>query len=208
VSRRAWLAAAAALALGGCAVLGNDRPTPTYFVLQDTATVTPAAQRLPRVLLVAGTTSSAFYDTQSMVFSRAPGTRAYYQFAAWTDRPGKRLDTLLLARLERRAAFAQSGAMTAGIRGDLLLAATLHEFMHDDHQAPGRVRVELTAELTDLGARRLLARRTFVQEAPVSADAAAAAVQAFDTAVTRLLDEVTAWVESVAAAPPRPANPG
>ncbi len=142
-----------------------------------------------------------------MVFSRTPGTRGYYQFSAWTDRPGKRFDTLLLARLERRGAFAQTGAMTAGIRGDLLLATSLVEFFHDDHQAPGRVRIELTAELTDLGARRLIARKTFVQDAPVSADDAAAAVQAFDTATGRLLDELTAWVESAAAAmPPRPAN--
>jgi len=207
MSARAWMVAMAAAALAGCGVLGNDRPTPTYYVLRDAAAAAPVAQRNPRVLLVAGTTTSAFYDTQSMVFSRTPGTRGYYQFAAWTDRPGKRFDILLLARLERRGAFAQTGAMTAGIRGDLLLATNLVEFFHDDHQAPGRVRVELTAELTDLDARRLVARKTFLQEAPVTADDAAAAVQAFDTATTRLLDELTAWVEATAAAlPPRPAN--
>jgi cholesterol transport system auxiliary component len=204
---RPWMLVIAAAVLAGCGVLGNDRPTPTYYVLRDAGTVAPAAQRSPRVLLVSGTTTGAFYDTQSMAFSRAPGTRGYYQFAAWTDRPGKRFDTLLLARLERRGAFAQTGAMTAGIRGDLLLATHLVEFFHDDHQAPGRVRIELTAELTDLGARRLVARRTFVQEAPANADDAAAAVQAFDTATSRLLDELTAWVETTAAAlPPRPAN--
>jgi cholesterol transport system auxiliary component len=202
MKRRAALVAGALLA--GCTILSNNQPTPTYFVLRDTARPTPAAQRIPRVLLVAPTTASPFYDTQSMVFSREPGTRAYYQFAAWTERPGKRFDILLLQRLEQRAAFERTAAMTAGVRGDLLLAVNIVEVYHDDEKAPGRVRMEVTAEITDRAARSIVARRTFVHEVAVTEDNAAGAVQAFDAAVTRLLDELTAWVEAEAAAPKRP----
>jgi cholesterol transport system auxiliary component len=193
--RVALLALLATAALPGCTVLGRDRPGPTYFVLRDSAEVVPAAQRSARTLLVAPTATSPFYDTQSMVFSREPGTRAYYQFAAWTERPGRRFDALLLARLERRAAFASVASTTAGVRGDLLLALSLVELYHDDRNAPGQVRIEVSAELTDRTDRRLLGRRTFAQEAAVERDNAEGAVRAFETAVSKLLDDLTPWVE-------------
>jgi cholesterol transport system auxiliary component len=196
MNRRAALVALAALP--GCTVLGRDRPAPTYFVLRDAAEVAPAAQRSPRTLLVAPTATSPFYDTQSIVFSREPGTRAYYQFAAWTERPGKRFDALLLARLERRGAFTSVASTTAGVRGELLLALSLLELYHDDRQAPGHVRMEVGAEFTDRGERRLLGRRVFVQEAAVERDNAEAAVRAFETAVAKLLDELMIWVERTA----------
>ncbi len=196
MNRRAALLALAGLS--GCTVFGGDRPAPTYFVLRDAADVTPAAQRSARTLLVAPTATSPFYDTQSIVFSRMPGTRAYYQFAAWTERPGKRFDALLLSRLERRGAFASVASITAGVRGELLLACMLSELYHDDDPAPGHVRMEVAAELTDRNERRLLGRRAFAQESPVGADNAEAAVRAFETAVARLLDELVAWVERAA----------
>ena len=196
MNRRAALLAIAALP--GCTVLGRDRPAPTYFVLRDIADVGPAPNRVPRALLVAPTSTSPFYDTQSIVFSREPGTRGYYQFAAWTERPGRRFDALLLARLERRGAFASVASITAGVRGDLLLSLALIELYHDDRNAPGHVRIEISAELVDRNDRRLLGRRTIVQEAAVEQDNAEGAVRAFETAMAKLLDEVTVWVEQAA----------
>ena len=49
------------------------------------------------VLLVLDTTASGFYDSDQLVFSRAAGTRGQYQFARWTERPGKRFADLLRA---------------------------------------------------------------------------------------------------------------
>ena len=39
------------------------------------------------VITPAPTTAASFYDTQDIVFSRSPGTRGYYQFGHWTERP-------------------------------------------------------------------------------------------------------------------------
>jgi cholesterol transport system auxiliary component len=199
--RRAALAALGSVAaLPACTLLGADRPSPTFFVLRDPGTATAAERPLPRTLLVAPSATSPFYDSQSIVFSRAPGTRAYYQFAAWTERPGKRLDTLLMARFERRNAFAAVASSTAGVRGDLLLAATLEELYHDDQRAPGNARIVLSAELTDRNDRRLVGRRSFTAEVAVREDNAEGAVRAFETGVARILDELVTWVESAAAA--------
>lgn len=184
----------------GCASLfGGGSPPPTFLVWRDPGQAVPAAQRSPRTLLVAPSDTAAFYDTQRIAFSRESGTRGQYQLAAWTDRPGKRFDVLLVERLDRRNAFAQVGATTSGVRGDLMLATAILELYHDDVQSPGVARLRIAAEITDRVNRTLLARRTFVAEAPVELPNAQSALAGFDLALARLLDELLPWLEGEAA---------
>jgi cholesterol transport system auxiliary component len=196
---RTGAALVAAAALGGCASLfGGGDASPTYFVWQDPGRSAPAAAASPRTLLVAPTATATFYDSQRIAFAPDAGTRAYYQLASWTDRPGKRFDVLLLERLLARNAFAGLAATTSGIRGDLVLSATILDIYHDNAKAPGTARLRIAVELADRGGRALLARRTFEQTVPLGAESPAAAVAAFDTAVGRVLDELVPWLESAA----------
>jgi cholesterol transport system auxiliary component len=150
-------------------------------------------------LLVHPTVTSSFYDTQSLVYSRAAGQRGYYQFAGWTERPGRRFSELLTRRLETRGAFGSVASTTAGVRGDVLLNTRLEELYQDTGASPGRVVVEVTAEIVDYAERTMVARRRFSQSVATGGDNAASAVAAFNQAVTALLDEVSAWVEATAA---------
>jgi cholesterol transport system auxiliary component len=191
--------AAASLAAAGCtSLIGGDAPQPTFYVWQDAGTGAPAPQALARTLLVAPTSTATFYDSQRIAFSREAGTRGQYQFAAWTERPGRRFDVLLLERLERRNAFAQVASTTASVRGDLVLAVTLLDLYHDDVKPPGVARIRATAELTDRANRVLVARRTLVVDAQLAADNAEAAVAALNAALGRLLDELVPWLEAEA----------
>jgi cholesterol transport system auxiliary component len=193
-------ALAACAAVGGCGSLfGGGDASPTYFVWQDAGRSAPAAAVSPRALLVAPTATATFYDTQRIAFAPDAGTRAYYQLAAWTDRPGKRFDVLLIERLLARNAFAGVAATTSGTRGDLVLAAAILDIYHDNAKQPGVARLRVAVELADRSGRALLARRTFEQQAPVAEENAAAAVAAFDAAVGRMLDELLPWLEREAA---------
>jgi cholesterol transport system auxiliary component len=196
---RTGAAFAAAAAVGGCASLFGSDASPTFFVWQDPGKSAPAAQVLPRTLLVVPTATATFYDTQRIVFAQDAGTRAYYQLASWTERPGKRFDVLLLERLLARNAFAGIAATTSGTRGDLVLSASILDIYHDNAPQPGVVRLRIAVELADRNGRALLARRTLEQEEPLAAESAAAAVAAFDAAVARMLDELVPWVEREAA---------
>lgn len=195
--RSAALAAAAAMC--GCASIFGGDASPTFFVWQDPGKSAPATAALPRTLVVVPTATATFYDTQRIVFSQASGTRAYYQLAAWTERPGKRFDVLLLDRLLARNAFAGIAATTSGTRGDLVLAASIDDIYHDNARQPGVARLRITVELADRSGRALLARRTLLQEVPLADENAASAVAAFDTAVARMLDELVPWLEREAA---------
>ena len=192
---RPWALALLACALGGC-ISSGPREVQRYYVLADSRPLAAKAET-PRAatLLLAPTTASSFYDTQSIAYSRADGMRGYYQYHSWTEQPGRRIGELLAGRLERSGGFRTVASVTSTVRGDLVLSTHLAELYHDAAAAPGSVRVSLTAELTDPVRRLLLARRSFSASAPAASYDAPGAVQAFNQALGTLLDEVTAWVE-------------
>ena len=187
------------LLLGGCSLLnGNNTPPVVNYVLEDKpVTSQTAGPADPRALLVLDTTATSFYDGESLVFSSTPGTRSQYQYARWTERPGKRFADLLRARLAAQSGFA--AVMMAGgqVRGDLLLDTELTEFYHDASTSPGSVRVLLRAELVDLKTHNLLSRKWFERRVPVPSYDAAGAAQGFNQASSGVLDDVIAWLATM-----------
>jgi ABC-type uncharacterized transport system auxiliary subunit len=211
--RTIMLAAAgtAVLSASGCISFGGgDATAPTWYRLDDVDVAQPmpasspasgaGAPRLDRVLLIGPVVSAGFYDSTMVAYSRAPGTLAHYQFAGWTERPGRRIGALLERRLAARARFAAVAQSTAGVRGDLLLNLSLEHLYHDLASTPAVARVALTAELLDWRARRLIARRSFEHSVPVTREAADAAVPALNGALHAVLDALCPWVEEAAAA--------
>ena len=186
------LVALLALLAAGC-ISGSNVPPSQYYVLTDSGRA-PEPHRAAeggRVLLVHPTTVSGFYDTQRLVYSRAPGERAYYQFAAWTERPGRAFAELLSRRLG-------APLTTAGVRGDLILRTRLEELYHDASSVPGRVTIEVSAELVDVAGRRVGEGRRFTRSVPARAENAGAAVEAANRAVTEVLDDIAAWCDRAA----------
>ena len=214
--RRAIMLAAAGTAVlsaSGCiSIGGGDATAPTWYRLDDAlaAQPTPAsspatgagasAPPLDRVLLIGPVLTAGFYDSTMVAYSRAPGTLAHYQFAGWTERPGRRIGALVEGRLAARARFAAVAQSTAGVRGDLLLNLSLEHLYHDLATTPGTARIALTAELLDWRARRLIARRSFEHSVPVALAVADAAVPALNGALLAVLDALCPWVEATAAA--------
>jgi cholesterol transport system auxiliary component len=160
-----------------------------YFVLgngTETAAARPAGLKAG-VLLVHPTSVSAFYDTQRLVFSRGEGQRGYYQFAAWTERPGRAFAELLGRRLD-------APSTTSGVKGDRILHTRLEELYHDASASPGAVKITVSAELVDSGGRLVGERQRFFRNVPVSAENAAGAVDAANRAVAEVLDAIAVWV--------------
>jgi len=189
------------LLLAGCVSAPNVPPMQFYVLgnhqgaASDTASARPASRRSGGVLLLQPTSVSAFYDTQRLAFSRAEGQRAYYQFASWTDRPGRTFSELLSRRLG--ASFT-----TSGIKGDLILHTRLEELYHDASATSGAVKIEVTAELVDASGRLVGERQRFSRSVRTASENAAGAVEAANRAVSEVLDDIAAWIEG---SRPRPA---
>ena len=182
--------------LTGC-VSTPSVPPMQYFVFgngHETASARPASQRSGGVLLLHPTSVNAFYDTQRLVFSRAEGQRAYYQFAAWTERPGRAFSDLLSRRLG-------ASSTTSGVKGDLILHTRLDELYHDA-RTPGSVKIAVSAELVDATGRLVGERQRFSRSVPAGSENAAGAVEAANRAVAEVLDDIAAWIQGPG---PRPA---
>ena len=207
---------ALSLVLAGCVNFAEKPNTPAmvYYVLQDASLKDAAPLRdkaqgdsdplraearersYARTLLVLDTTTDGFYDSDQLVFSRSAGTRGQYQFARWTERPGKRFADLMRERLDRQGAWRVSAA-GGYVRGDVLLDTALVEFYHDASSEPGQMRLVLRAELVDLKQRKLLGRRVFEQSAPLATFDAAGAAQASSQVVGYVLDDLSAWLANI-----------
>jgi len=193
--RAAAIALASVLAACGLPSVGPREPQ-RFYVLENTSAKALEAKPARAVtLLLAPTTASSFYDTQSIAYSRAPGMRAYYQYHSWTELPGRRIGELLASRLERSGGFRTVASATSGVRGELLLSTHLIELYHDAGSAPGVARVSLSAELTDPARRALVARKSFSASAAAASYDAPGAVKAFHEALGALLDELDAWID-------------
>lgn len=184
-----------ALLLAGCVNFGerSNLPAVTHYVLEDAAADVPvrAAPADARVLLVLDTGSSGFYDALPIAFSREAGTRGQYQFARWTERPGKRFADLLRARLERQGNWRIA---SGSVHGDLVLDTELVELYHDATQTPGTLHFRLRAELIDPKRHSLVDHRTFGQRVPLASFDAAGAAHAANRAVAGVLDELAGWL--------------
>lgn len=172
--------------LAGCAAMG-ERQAHRYHLLEPRpAAATPQTG----AITPAPTTAASFYDTQDIVFSRSPGTRGYYQFSHWTERPQRVLEDELAARY-------------APARGGYLLATHLVELVHDAATAPGVSRITVTAQLLERAQRTPVARRVFTREAPATSHDAPGAVAGFNAAAGSVLDDIVAWADREATAQAR-----
>lgn len=160
-----------------------------YFILE-AAPGAGAALLSTTNVRVAPMSVSDFYDTQDIVYSDAPGARAYYQFSRWTERPQRAIRAQLASRFE-------AGGPDRG----LVLRTHLEEIYHDAAEPPGTARIAITAQLVEPGSGAVLARRRFSRSAPAASYGAPGAVRGFSQALGALLDDVVAWVN--AEAPPK-----
>jgi ABC-type uncharacterized transport system auxiliary subunit len=184
---KAMLGFLLATTLAACAVPGPREPE-RYFILDAAIT----APRPGVSVAVAPTTAASFYDTQDIAYSRAPGTREYYRFNRWTERPQRSIHAQLAARLGGGPA-----------KGGLRLDTNLDEIYHDAAEQPGTARIAVTAELVDPASRAVLARRSFSRSAPAASYDAPGAVRGFDQALAGLIGDIEAWVAAQAPSKPR-----
>jgi cholesterol transport system auxiliary component len=185
--------------LTGCSLPTGPREPQRFYVLENSsASQAMTGPARATTLLLAPTTASAFYDTQSIAYSRSAGTRAYYQYHSWTEPPARRIGELLALRLEANGGFRTVASLTSAVRGELVLSTHLADFYHDAGSQPGVARIALNAELGDPLKRVVVARKAFTASAPAASFDAPGAVRGFNQALGALLDEVSAWVEAEA----------
>jgi len=206
MKRSAVLFTAAAL-LAGCVSVSvgtSDGPALTYYVLADArpAPVAAPSSNASARIAIQSVSADPLADSLSIVYSRRPGERAFYQFASWTERPPRRLAQLAEQRLEARGRFAAVTHLGQPLQSDWLLTLAVETIVHDVSSTPGRAQLTLRADLIHRRDRSRVAHRLFSAAPPVAEAAAPAAVAAFAVATADVLDQLAEWVETSVAAHP------
>lgn len=210
--RRAVLGLATAVAGGavGCVSVGStdNAALQASHLLHDTTAPGPRrAQPLVAALLIQPLPATALADTAAIAYSLRANEFAFYQLAAWTERPVRLLPRLLQRRLEASGMAGAVGLLGEPLRGDWLITLAIDTLHHDLATPPGSAHFALTVELFDRRNRSRAARRQFAASVPtVRADSATAA-QALSQAVSTAFDALVPWLEAelqraVAAAKP------
>jgi ABC-type uncharacterized transport system auxiliary subunit len=191
-------ALAVAAILCGCAGLQPGQ-APRYYTLEAPAAPAEAGPAShDAVLVLAPATVASFYDTQDIVYSRMPGSLAYYQFSRWTEPPGVPFTRQLAARIDQSKAYRAVVIAGSGMGGSLVLATHIEEIYHDAAENPGTARVTLTAEMVDTRHRILVGRRRFSASVPVPSHDAPGAVAGCRQALGLVIDQVVAWTGELA----------
>lgn len=157
------------LAVSACAPFGDTKQAQRYYVLEPKS---EKAASLP--VRLGAVTASGFYDSEAIAYSRAPGTRGYYQLNSWTEPPARRIGELLARQSQDKGP---------------VLNLHLLEMYHDAASSPGTVRVSLAAELSGR-------KRVFTGTAAATSFDAQGAVRGFNEALGRILGEMETWILS------------
>lgn len=191
------------LAVAGCSLPGARTQPISYHVLRAPESTSvasgqaiPADTRRP-LLLLREPEASVFAQNPRLVYSRAAGTRAYYQYALWTEAPPRQLQNLLRQRLLNSGLYAGVVPLASGVRGDFQLNFRLLDFFHDATTTPGLARIRLEAELIERGGARLIAQRAFAAQAPLAREDAASAAVALGQASDLALDQLVVWLSAM-----------
>lgn len=186
----------------GCSSLfKNTAPAHTFYSLRDLETregdvvCNSAGHSASQArVLVTDATRSGFVNSQRIVFSRSPGTRAYYQYSSWTEPPPAALSTMLRGHLECAGLFSQVGSVESGTGADLRVMLKLVDFYHDASSTPGQAVVEVRVELVQLSEHKLIASKDFTRQVPAETYDAQGAAKALGAASALAVDDIVSWL--------------
>ena len=193
--RGVLLGAGCAVPLAACSLLPNS-PAAQIYRLDPTIDDPPDGPALQERLLVDLPNASASLDTDRIALTRDRTRFDYYADSVWTDRAPVLLQALLIEAFENDGGIAEIGRDAGTMTPDYLLATELRDFeasyaASDDR--PPDIVVELGLGLIRMADRQMIDRTTIRERAPARRNNVDAVVEAFDTAVGKVLAQSVAW---------------
>ena len=220
-ARRARLAAVAPIAtafaislLGGCSALLPPPPPPDNIYLLESrmapissSTSAPgnihSAPQPKRDLVLAVSTprARAGFDTAQMIWVRHAHGLEVYSRNRWADTPARMLAPLLAQTLERSGTFHAVVQTPSAVSATLRLDTELIRLQQDFSVRPSRVQLTLSAQLIDIGTRRVIASAEFDETENAATEDAYGGVRAANLALERLLVRLAAFCAEHASPP-------
>lgn len=205
------LVGGAALCASGCvSVLPAAAPPSARFTIAAVDFSSPAEQQVAWSLAIADPSATRAYDTTKIALTHSQGQIEYYASGEWADRAPILVSTVLQRSFENSGSILSIGDAISLPGADYFLQTDIRSLhVEYDNQQGKRERstakLEFYVRLADRRGRILAAHR-FIQSEPLTDDSETAAARAFDTAMSRMLNEILPWTIEAASAASQKTN--
>jgi len=193
MSKRLFLAFAAALTLSGCGLLGSDPPQ--LFDLSPKSTFDGTAPSVDWQLVVEEPTTPNAINTDRIAIRPVQLEVQYFPGVKWTDRAPALVQTLMVESFENSGKIVGVGRRSIGLTGDYILSSELREFEASSDGAGGTsVMVRLVLKMVRQSSGGIIASTTVSANVQSASDKVPDVVVAFDTALGKVLNQSVQWV--------------
>lgn len=190
------LSLGAALALGGCSLLGGgEREAVTLFAPDPRVQADPSWPQVDWQLSISPPQAARMVDSLRIAVRPTPEELQVYKGARWAKTPGQQLEDTVLRALEDSGKIPAVARQGSGVSADYKLVLDLRRYEAD--YASGAIpaaTIEVNAKLLHAPDQAVVASRTFLQAVPAAASDVASVARAFSDALGRTGAEIGGWV--------------
>lgn len=202
----AFLVALGAITAGCVELPGSKTKAPRLYVLTPKSTFDKKLPVVQWQLLVDTPVAPAGLSTARIAMQDSPYELRYFQHANWTDFAPQMVQALVIESFENSNRIVSVGREQIGMRSDFQLKSELREFQAEygrrmppdtttlgPKEPPPWARVRINVKLVKMPQREIVATQTFERRVRARANKMADIIEAFDTALGKVLKSMVSW---------------
>lgn len=190
------LALSLALPLAGCKslILGDEEP-PQVYDLSPKSTFDKDIPKVEWQLAIDIPEAPASLDTKRIALKFSNTSIDYYAGSVWSDAAPKLMQSRLVESFDNTGKIVSVARESASLRSDFLLLTDLREFtaVYKTKGAAPVIQVRMNAKIIKMPQRDIIAGKTFFAKVNAESDDMNAIIEAFDTALGKVLKRVVTW---------------
>ena len=202
LSSRALGVVTACLGVTACALLSPPPKVIEKAVLTEVPHDLPQRTNRGDTVLVFPPKATPLYDTTQMAYSTRPHEVAYFSEREWAETPPQMLHPLVVRTLENTHAFRAVLTEPFAARYTYALRTEILELIEDFRSDSASLVLSLRFQLTDYGAKTLIATKEVSVREPMHERNSAAGVMAANEATAKALQQMAQYVLQATDAPP------
>lgn len=202
-ARRAFALVTAYLAATGCTLLSTPpKVAVEKAVLTEVPNDPPQRTSCRDTLLVFRPNTTPLYDTTQMAYRTQPHQVAYFGEREWGETPSQMLYPLVVRTLENTHAFRAVLTEPFAARYSYALRTEILELIQDFKPDSASIVLSLRFQLTDYGAKTVIATKNVSVREPMQERNSYAGVRAANEATAKALQQMAEYVLQATDPPP------
>ena len=192
------------LLMASCsALLSKQTLQTTYYSLERTQSKPQTKPSLKNnntlpTLIINTPKAAAGFDTQRMMYTRAPHQLEYFARNEWIDTPAQLLRPLMISAIEKTSAFNAVLTKQSVIASDLRLESEVIKLVQDFSTKPSHVQFRLRVTMIDNATQHIIAMQEFNERVNANTDNPIGGVLAANVAINLALDKLSIFSRQIA----------